>query len=513
MKNYLFFKIVLLCSLMTFSYSCQEDFLDVPIGAADLEIEFYKTDADFFQALVATYDVTQWGSTKGLWTMSVGLLNAASDDTHAGGSDASDQPSWVAYDQFTLDPFLGPQEGLWAKYFTGIFRANLILNRIDNAPDVTAAFRARTIAEAKFLRAFFYFDLARFFGNVPLITTELSPDEITSITQSPVSEIYAQVERDLNDAINEPLLPEITGLQPSELGRITRGAAQAMLGKAILYQNDDSRMIEAAGLFESVINGGNYGLLNEFGDIFEQNNEFSIESVYEIVHSENRPGDWGCCFAAGPTQNPTEGNFSVQFFGMRDFTGDFFASGWSFCPVSQELVDFMNGDPRFAHTIIDGNALKQQGANYTEGFQNTDFFIRKYAPLIENQPNDGIIPLGWGSNIREIRYADVLLMAAEALVRGGGDNATARAYVNQVRQRVSLQPFPGSVNGTALLDAIYRERRMELATEGHRFFDLVRTGQAAQFLPGFQTGVHELLPIPQREIDITEGRLIQNPGY
>jgi len=270
-------------------------------------------------------------------------------------------------------------------------------------------------------------------------------------------------------------------------------------------------MAEAASHFEDVINSGFYFLADDFGEIFAT--EFGPGSVFEIQHASNRPGDFGCCFAAGPLNNPTEGNINVQFFGMRDFVGDTYASGWSFCPVTPDLVDFMQGDPRMAHTIVDGNALKADGASYTEGFQNTDYFIRKYAPLEANRATDGEVSLAWPTNQREIRYADVLLMAAEALVRGGGSESQARDYVNMVRNRVGLDDLNSSLSGQNLLDAIYDERRMELATEGHRFFDLVRTERAAAVLPGFVAGVHEVLPIPLIEIDLTNGRFNQNPGY
>jgi len=511
MKNILFQKILIVFSCCLIATSCGKDFLEVdPIGIS-LESNFYQTEEELFQGLVAVYDVLQWGSTSG-WTMILGLTNAASDDCFAGGSDASDQPAWVAWDQFNLTSTLGPQEGLWTKYFAGIYRANLIIDKLENAPDdISFSFKSRSIAEARFLRAWFYFDLVKLFGNVPLITAPIGADEINSINQSPAADIYAQIEADLLAARAEGELPET--VPPNEQGRITQSVVAALLGKVILYQNNDSRMLEAASLFEEVINSGLYSLIPNFGDIFKIENEYGTESIFEIVHSDNRPGDWGCCFASGPANNPTEGNFNVQFFGMRDFVGPEFAAGWSFCPVTPDLVDFMQGDPRMQHTIVDGNALRAVGASYTEGFQNTDFFIRKYAPIEANRATDGVIELAWSTNQKEIRLADVLLMAAEALVRGGGDQTQARTYANQVRSRVGVQPFTPAVNGQTLLDAIYRERRMELATEGHRYFDLVRTGQAANVLEGFQQGKHELLPIPQFEIDLTNGRFVQNPGY
>jgi hypothetical protein len=503
MKNILRYKIMLPLALLFVLASCGRDFLELEPRGTQLETSFYQTEGEIFEALVAIYDVLQWGGTNG-WTMKVGLLNAASDDCYAGGSDASDQPSWVAYDNFTLDPFLGPQAGFWNKGYSGIYRANLLLDKIDGVEDLSAETKARYIAEAKFLRAFFYFDLVRFFGNVPLITNVLGADEIYTQTQATPAEVYAQIEQDLNDARNTFELPET--LSSDELGRVTKGAAIALLGKVILYQNDESRMGEAAGLLEEVINSGNYQLEANYEDIFAPDNEYGVESIFEISYSGNQRGGWGN-FANG-----TEGLYDAQFFGMRDYVGPDYATGWSFCPIQEQLVDFMANDPRFEHTIIDGQALIDNGASYTEGFQNTDYFIRKYAPLEAEKALDGEPALNWGYNVREIRLADVMLMAAEAFARSGND-LNARTYLNQVRARVSLGP--ATIGGPALLDFIYNERRKELATEGHRFFDLVRTGQAATVLgpQGFTAGKSEVLPIPQTEIDITEGALIQNSGY
>jgi len=441
---------ILLLAVFFFSVSCGSDFIDLEPRGQELESNYYKTEDEVFEALVATYDVLQWGGTAGAWTMKVGLLNAASDDTFAGGSDSGDQPSWVAWDDFTLDPFIGPQQGLWNKGFAGIYRANLVLQKLEEAEGFSETFTNRTAAEAKFLRAFYYFDLVRLFGDVPLLTTVLSGDEIYEQTRASKSEIYALIEQDLQDAKATFELPAT--VPPNELGRVTQGAISALLGKVILFQNDESRMGLAAGYFDEVINS------------------------------------------------------------MRDFVGPTYATGWSFCPVTQKLVDILQNDPRFEHTIIDGNLLKLQGASYTEGFQNTDYFIRKYAPLADESALDGEPALNWSNNVREIRYADVLLMAAEAFARSG-DETKGKQYLNQVRQRVNVQPLSGS--GQVLLDRIYRERQRELATEGHRFFDLVRTGKAAEELEdrGFTPNKNELLPIPQAEIDITEGLIIQNPGY
>jgi starch-binding outer membrane protein, SusD/RagB family len=495
--------VFLIIGLVVFtSQGCKKDFLELNPKGIKLESNFYQTQDEVFEGLIAAYDPLTWGGSTNLWSMDLGLLNTASDDCYAGGSDASDQPNWVAYDAFTLTPNLGPQRGLWNKYYAGIYRANLLLEKIQGVKSLNDAFKARTVAEAKFLRAYYYFDLVRFFGNIPLLTKTLSADEIYKQTQAAPSAVYAQIEKDLREAIADT--PET--VSSAELGRITRGAVKALLAKAILYQNNDAKMAEAATLFEEVINANIYKLEPKFEDIFKIDHEWGQESVFEINFSGNQTGGWENFI------NQTEGNYNVQFFGMRDFVGSVYSAGWGFCPVSTELADAMKNDPRFKHTIIDGKALKGTGNAYAVGFQNTDFFIKKYAALLDNKAKSGEPALNWNNNVRVIRLADVYLMAAEALVRAKGDEGKARGFLNKVRSRVGLQPYV-SPSGTALLDLIYAERRMELATEGHRFFDLVRTQKAEAALKGFVRGKSEILPIPQQEIDIAGGNLKQNQGY
>jgi len=503
-------KFILLFICLIAFFSCGEEFLELKPKGSETEGNFYQTEEQLYQGIIAAYDVLSWGGTSG-WTMSLGLLNAASDDCFAGGSDRSDQPNWVAWDEFNTGPELGPQEGLWNKYYAGIARANLMLEKLPEAQDLPQDFTARLTAESKFLRAHYYFDLVRTFGNVILSTDRISVDQILEQSQVPSDLIYDQIEKDLLEALNEPTIPELTPM--AEKGRVDKGIIRSLLGKILLFRGNESKFLEAATYFEEVINSGSYSLEKNFEDIFSFENEWGSESIWEYQHSEKSRGGWESF------GNGTEGNYTTQFIGMRDYNGPTssqydgptFATGWSFNPVSLELVEFMQGDPRFRHTIIDGNQLKSLGASYTVGYQNTDYFVRKYAGIEDNRAPDGEPALNWSNNERVIRLADVLLMAAECLVRGGGDEATARGYVNQVRSRVGLRPISNS--GQSLLDAIYRERRLELATEGHRFFDLVRSGQAADVLTGFVVGKHEHLPIPQREIDLTQGSLIQNPGY
>ena len=501
MKNKYIKSTIAIVAMMQIFVSCKKDFLELTPKGTTLEDNFYKNEKEVMQGVIAVYDVMQWGTTGG-YTMKMPLLSAASDDCWAGGSNAADQPAWVAYDNFNLSSFVGPQGGLWNKNYSGINRANLILSKIDKSTTLSASFKTRTIAEAKFLRAYFYFDLVRWFGNVPLITTSLPTAELYTQKQSTPAQIYAQIEKDLRDAIAG--LPAV--VSAAEKGRTSQGAAKAQLGKVLLYQNDNAKLSEAITLFEDVNRTGNaygYRLMTNYADIFDPANKFNVESILEIPHSNNAAwGDWGWI-------NGGEGNVATQFIGMDTYNGDTYSSGWGFCPVTLDLVNALKNDPRFAATIIDGAALKAAGATYNARYQNTDYFIKKYAPLKAYRSTLGVAEQNWPINEIEIRLADTYLMQAEALVKSGGNPARAKELLDAVRARVGLASVP------ATLDNIYNERRLELATEGHRFFDLVRTGRAVTVLGplGYKANKSEYLPIPQSEIDVTKGVIKQNPGY
>lgn len=495
----------LILVMAVFAVGCGEEYLELePIGS-ETESNFFQTEEQFLQGLISVYDVLTW--TNG-YNMTMGLNNAASDDCFAGGSGPGDQPSWVAFDAFTLNSELGPQEGLWAKSYTGIARANLVLEKIAEFEGGDPTFFARIEAETRFLRGYYYFELAKYFGNAIITLERIAVDDIVNQQQVPQSEVYAQAIEDLRAAVDAFELPATVAVD--ELGRVTKGAAQAMLAKALLYVGGAENIQEAADLFDAIINSGLYRLEENFVDVFDPANEWGPESIFEVQYSDNQSGG----FENFP--NGTEGNINVQFFGMRDYSHSpnipiRYSAGWSFCPITPDLVEFMGTDPRAQHTILDGNSLKMLGANYTEGFQNTDYFIKKYIPLDSIIAQDGDPALNWKNNERLIRLADVYLLAAEAHALSG-NIMQANQYVNKVRSRVNL--FPGNPSSPeGVLTFIRNERRLELACEGHRFHDLVRWGLAAETLDGFVAGTHELLPIPQRQIDISRGVLTQNPGY
>jgi len=479
-----------------FLNSCSEDFLIVEPKGTALEENYYQNAEEAYNGLVAAYDPlgTECGAT---YSNKIGPLNSASDDCYAGGATSSDVPAWQAWNNYTIDPSVGIQGDFWSRNFTGVYRANILLSKLDGVP-MDEALKARFKAEAKFLRGYFYFDLVRLFRNVPLFTSLVSPADIFNVKQADPKDVWAQIEKDLSEAI--PDLP--VSVPVEENGRVTKMAATALLGKVILYQNNESRMLEAAELFEQVNTSPDYELLTNYGDIFRADNKFNKESIFEIVHTAQALSGWG----SWPN---FEGNVYTQMCGPRAYSGPTYVAGWGFNPITPELVALMKNDPRYPYTISNIDSLKQIGlASYEKGYQNTGYFVQKFAPLQEFYSTIGGDPvLNYPNDVMEIRLADTYLMEAEALIRGGGSASKAQFYLDKVRARVGLSSVP------ATLENIYLERRLELATEGHRWFDLVRTGQAPAALAskGFTAGKNEILPIPLAELANTQ--LVQNPNY
>jgi hypothetical protein len=344
------------------------------------------------------------------------------------------------------------------------------------------------------------------FGDVPLFTDKrLGLSESKSLQRSPKGDVYKQIEADLNSAIS--VLP----VTQAQKGRITKGAAQALLGKVYLYQN---KFAEAAAMLDNVINSNVYSLVADFGSMFLASGENGPESVFEIQYSNTSPYyNWG-------GYNRGQGNYAVQQTGIRGLNGSAampYAPGWSTNLPTQNLAAaFTAGDKRKDVTVLDIEAYKAANPSYNITYQvapykNTGLYNQKYLP--RKGETSGQLELNYLNNFRIIRYADVLLMAAEAYNRSSSPNdAKALSYLNKVRERAFGNASQNSTaTGTALRQAIWDERRLELAMEGHRFFDLVRTGQAATKIPGFVAGKHEVFPIPQTEIDISG--LKQNPSY
>lgn len=471
-----------------FFTSC-EKFLNVnPPFTQDAE-NYFQTPADYEMALTGAYDLLQ--ST----FMNVWISEIASDNTIAGGESVNDSQGLHQLDDMTHGGVNNELRSVMRWMYSGITRCNFIMENKDN---IEFTGKDKIIAEAKFLRAFYYFELVKFFGDVPLVIDQrIGAEEVTQIERAPKADVYAQIESDLISAI--PDLDLISLIK----GRASKGAAQSLLGKVYLYQNKFS---EAATAFDEVINSGAYALINDYSQLFSVASENNSETVFDVEYTGAEGGGYGCLVCL-------EGNAGPGFQGIRQYVGPVYGDGNSYNLPTQNLYDaFSSFDGRRDVTILDIEAFIAEqdnpdlisyaiGAGGHTGYYNNKYIKRQGE--IGLPDNDLTSPV----NYRVIRYADVLLMAAEAHFQSGNGGA-AQGYFNEIRVRAGVQPFPISS-----IEDIYNERRLELACEGHRFFDLVRTGQAEQHIDGFVVGKHELFPIPQLEIDLAGGNWSQNPGY
>jgi hypothetical protein len=504
MRNYYIKSAIVCLSVLVLTGSCKK-FLDQEVPGAFPEQDFYKTDQDVMQAVTATYDMmqahynTNWGS---LYMIKMLL----SDESNAGGNDAGDQPGYQTLDNYTFDATNDKVRDSWRMTYFTIYRANKVINRSEPATDL----RKRLIAEAKFLRAYNYFELVSLWGDVPLVLDDIPPAEYTSTGRRAKADVYAQIEQDLLAAIAD--LPLKSVYSGPDRFRVSKGSAQGLLGKVYLYQE---KWADAAAVLETVITSNEYSLASSVGAAFSRSQEFGQESLFEINYTSERNYDWGNF----PWDWQPESNIHIQLMGPR---GDFYTkapadsliAGWGFNLPKQKLWDayIAAGDvQRRSQTIMSDDELIAAGGNWTNpaAYDFEGFFQRKYGAF-QSQTGAPIGELNYGTNWRHLRYADVLLMAAEANFRNSNEGK-ARDYLNDVRNRSGLADVNSS--GAALFDAIVRERQLELAFEGVRYPDLVRWGLAATELGslGYQANKHNLLPIP--DFDVRTALLGQNPNY
>ena len=486
------FKATFLCgaALLLTLTACEEDFIGRdPVYSIDSE-NYFNTPADYDNALIAAYDLLQ------PTYLNVLMGEIASDNTLAGGESANDVIGFQQVDDMIHTPVNDQIDDVWDWMFAGVNRATFILEFQDN---IDFEGKDQILAEARFLRAYYNFELVKWFGPIPIKPeARFALGDETSLPRSPVSEVYALIESDLQAAI-----PALAVTAP-QVGRVSKGAAQALLGKAYLYQEQYE---EAATILQEVISSGNYSLSTDYAGIFEQSGENGEGSIFEVQYSDAEGAGFGCLQCS-------EGNIAVGFNGIRNYTGPVFDGGYSFNVPTQEAYDaYEPGDARRDVALLDIEAwAAETGASYGTGYEHTGYFNRKYLAR-KGDSNIGDQNLTNPNNYRAIRYADVLLMAAEALNAIGND-AQAREYLNLVRRRAfGDEDHDISASGNALRDFILRERRLELVGEGHRFFDLVRTGRAAAEIDNFTAGKNELFPVPFEEIQFSNGNWTQNPGY
>ncbi len=346
------------------------------------------------------------------------MMNAGSDDNFAGGGGATDGAGIQGFSNYTLNPNIVPRS-FWSDHYQGIFRANILLAKLPGVP-MDAGEKSRFAAEAKALRALYYFNLVRMFKNIPLLLEPLNTTDIYNVTQANPAEVYTQIEKDLNEAITN--LPSSVVLS-TEAGRFTKVAAQAILGKVYLYNN---KKTEAASMLAQV-NGtpgqaNQYGnrLLPNFADLWVFTNKFNSESLLEGVHTNQSNADWGFWGSSAD-----EGNSAAQMVGPRSYNKvgpnapDIYPSGWSFNVWTQDFYDLIKSDPRFNSTVLDVKALAAAGqATYIEGYQNTGYFLRKLIPMRSDiRTGGGAVELNFQQNDYIIRLSRYISIGSRSIGR------------------------------------------------------------------------------------------------
>ena len=492
-------KILKISVLMTLLIvSCKDSFLDLKPQGSQTTDNFFLTQEHAVAATNAVYNVMRnWEVTVFAY---IGLTDIISDDAEK-GSEPNDATFLLDIDNLTFDAGNVAPKTVWTGYYKAIFRANIAIERI---PDIKMdeTLKKRLLAESKFLRAHFYFNLVRWFGDIPLITKTLSQADFKQ-TRAKTADVYTQIIADLKDGIDN--LPEKSKYPADDLGRATKGAARGLLAKVYLTMKDYPNAEKYA---VDLINSNEYNLFSDYGKIFSKDGENSSESIFEVqsTATDNRV-TFSADYDGGSQYNEVQGVRGTPNL------------GWGFNRPSDAFIsEFEAGDPRRDATILyegevlpDGSAIVEKNARVFNARYNQKAWVPAHAGFNYNGPG----------NIRILRYADVLLIAAEAL-NENGKSAQALTHLNAVRKRArgkatTILPDVTFTDKVQLRTAIWHERRVELGLEQHRWFELLRTGQAEAAMKkngkSFIKNKHELLPIPQTEIDLSGGTLTQNQGY
>lgn len=454
--------------------SCQKSFINLQPASQVSAKDFFKTEADIEQGVIGVYDALQSYGQYGrnfIYFMEVRSDNATLESTTTKGGIYGD------FEDFQLQPANSVLDETWKACYSGIQRCNIVLNRMKeiNMGEEKKKDRA---AEVKFIRCLTYYNMVQLWGAVPLVLTETEdPFNAFADTRTEVSKIYSYLEQELQEAITD--LPAVH--PAAQAGRATKGAAQMLLAKVYLLQK---KYAAAKAVLDEIISFGTYKLLPDYATVFSVTNTDLSESIFRIQFLKGGIG---------------EGSAYVNLFaplGDKTLTGGIGNTFGENVPTSKLVATYTKGDKRFAATI-DSIA---RGRYYNKKFLDKPF-----------QDMDA------GSNFIVFRYADVLLMYAEVLNETGVTDDVI-TYVNKIRVRAGLAEYtladlPGQEQRRT---AIETERQLELCFENHRWFDLKRTGRAIDVmkLNGYKVQEHQLLfPVPQSQIDITNGGIYQNSGY
>ena len=504
--------------------ACSKNFLERSPVDEITEVDFYQTPKQALQALVAVYNQLNIGDYD-----NIHLVSELASDNCFGGGGTSDL-TWKQWDRFQEASNMNL--GIWQKYYTGIYRANVVLSKLEGVNwGADSTLKSQYAAEARFLRAYFYFDLVRMFGHVPLTTKPLTVSEY-NMPQAEPADVYKQIAEDLVYAATNLAATPYAGISSADYGRVTKWAAEALIGRVYLYYTGYYKQADLAGVvtktqaityLENIINAGGYGLVASFPNLWQSAGtsfvgEDNKETIWSIKFTYKGLGNW----------DQHNGNRMQVDIAIRNQVLDPYYKGWGAGTVSEKLWNaYESSDTRRTSTAIsiDGEGLTAYALG--DQSQYTGYFWKKYTPMNAGNAD------GMGGNFQidnyyddvVIRYADVLLMAAELNL--DADLGKAQGYYDQIRDRAygnttHRKTLTGDAAGKNL---IMEERRLEFALEGQRYWDLLRqgidvakaaidnSGSDAQFNVTFRTETQGLFKIPEQEISLSNGVYKQNTGW
>lgn len=487
MKKLKIFKIGIAAALsLLILYGCGEKFLETAPQNAITDASFWKSDKDFEAGVNAAYFALQWDAASFPW---YALANMPTGDLKPNENN----------DHFNLEALNfqstnGEIRSGWASNYLIVTRANLVISRLEKAAagEVSAEMKQRLGGEAKFLRGFAYFNLARMFGGVPLITIEQSASSPTDVAKAPVEQVWQQVAKDLTEAA--AALP--VKYDNANLGRATKGAALGYLAYTQMYLKDWAKAAKAS---EDLVALGTYNLVPDYKKSFSVNNENNEESVFEVQYRDSQLG-WG------PSRN---GHYMPQQLAPRGI-GEEYApyGGWgNQIPTEQIVKAFEPGDKRRQAQILAEGDSAYFGFKMEKKWTTTGFAYTKWWQGPDKNDHSKI-------NLKQLRFSEVLLNYAEIL-NESGRTGDAYTHINRVRARAGLAAKTAGTKAKCM-DDIMQERRVETLCEYNQWYQLTRTGLAAAFLKKeYNRDLkpnQSVFPIPQSELDINKA-LVQNPGY
>ena len=475
---YFIFFVVLLAT------SCGKGILEKTPESNFTPENFYKNADDAKAAVSAVYDLMNTNEfyNQGMWILS----DQSTDDAEWGNGRSTANQAKNDLDKYTFTPATTTFIGLWSIAYRAINRANAALERLP-AVTMDESLKARLIGETKFMRAFYYFTLVRLFGDVPLVLTETTSLNNLQIARTPMEEVYKQIIEDFTAA--ETALPII--YSAADKGRATKGAAKAFLAKVYLTRQEWAKA--SAKAKEVMDLGAGYDLWANFGDAFLIANENGKESVFEVQSNGVLGGEGS--FMQGYMRPPFDRVNNIAGFGDD--------------PATDNLYNAFRPDDKRRNLTI--KVYSPTGTPVPPATIVFPGYVFKYLDPAATGNNDG------NNNFPIIRYSDLLLMYAEALNEQSANSSDAYNAINRIRNRAGLPNLAAGLSQSAFRDSVLLERRLELAFEGHRRYDLIRTKRLISAMAVQNSSIkvethHYLLPIPQTERDVNP-LLTQNPGY